>query len=91
MFKVFRKVIRHVPRKGGSTHLTVYLPKEVRDVYLRKLEEGFQGQFVVIYGNEKNGIMVVAPATADGLIRKVGIRNIGMLIEEGATGESETG
>lgn len=81
MFKTYRKVIKHVATKGANPHLTVYLPKNVRDIYLKYLENsGIYGKFVAIYGNEKNGIMILAPAQAEKMIEEIGIENVGHLI-----------
>ena len=77
--------------RSGKPAFAFYIPKRVADVYEKiALGETLDERYVVVYGNEKNGLLVIAPAKLEKEIEKHGLENIGkLLLGDGETVETE--
>lgn len=82
MFRIYRK-LSYTKNKLNTQLLKIYLPRQVKKIYLERIKKDeILGRHVVIYGNEKNGVIVVLPTELDSKVQEIGIENIGKLLTE---------
>jgi len=84
VFKAYKRVSPS-GKKGGKKAFAFYIPKKLAHIYEKiAFGETLGERYVVVYGNEENGILVIAPAKMEEEIEKIGLENIGkLLVKEG--------
>ncbi len=81
MFETYRRV-SHPGEKHLKYPPTINVPAKVKDLYLKIAFAGRNSKdgYVRIVGDEETGILLVIPPSAEDVVEKVGLENIGKLL-----------
>jgi len=83
VFKMYRRVSPN-GKKGNVRYFAFFIPKRLRHIYEKvAFGEQLEDRYVVVYGNEHNGILVIAPVWLEKAIEKIGLENVGKSLVSG--------